>query len=121
MGKVLMYEKLTKKFLLVFSLIEPFRRIALRGGILVLLVPLMSLLIVLSFPCFAFTYLLSKRIGCGLRKVFLLPIATWWIILFGLAWLLTGQVPVQVPLLGVFWISSIVMGGATIYFVKSDS
>lgn len=31
MGKVLMYEKLTKKFLLVFSLIEPFRRIALRG------------------------------------------------------------------------------------------
>lgn len=93
----------------------------LGGGILVLLVPLMSLLTVLSFPCFAFTYLLSKRIGCGLRKVFLLPIATWWIILFGLAWLLTGQVPVQVPLLGVFWISSIVMGGATIYFVKSDS
>lgn len=85
-----------------------------------LLLPLMSLLMVLSFPCFAFAYLLSKRIGCGLRKVFLLPIVTWWIILFGLAWLLTGQVPVQVPLLG-GWISSIVMGGATIYFVKSDS
>lgn len=31
MGKGLMYEELTKKFLLVFSHIEPFRRIALRG------------------------------------------------------------------------------------------
>lgn len=32
MGKVLMYEKLTKKFLLVFSHIEPFKWIALRRG-----------------------------------------------------------------------------------------